>query len=104
MSPGEKPIFFTDQNAAQLQQSLFRDAYVMPGGFFTVPSNQIDRSGGGVIEFGARQCEHIFIPQHRNLRVRIYTALPCIGILVRDRAARDRLKSEFGKIGQVLYA
>ncbi|EJF58550.1 P-loop containing nucleoside triphosphate hydrolase protein, partial [Dichomitus squalens LYAD-421 SS1] len=62
MSPGEKPIFFSDHDAAKLQQSLFRDV-----------------SGGGVIEFGARQC-----------------------IIVRDHAARDRLKSEFGKIGQVL--
>ena len=26
-----------------------------------------------------------------------------VGILVRDSAARQRLKDEFGKIGQVLY-
>ncbi|KAM5542268.1 hypothetical protein V8D89_004141 [Ganoderma adspersum] len=62
MSPGTKPLVFSDQNAAKLQRSLFRDS-----------------AGGGAIEFGARQC-----------------------ILVRDSAARQRLKDEFGKIGQVL--
>ena len=41
MSPGEKPIFFSDPDAAQLQQSLFRDGYVLHGGHLTTASLKV---------------------------------------------------------------
>ena len=53
-------MVFSDQNAATLQQSLFRDSYIcfLPVSIFVV-SWGVSRAGGGAIEFGARQCKYV---------------------------------------------
>ena len=53
---------------------------------------------------GLLNLEPINVSSHPSFKYSAeYSLVEYIGILVRDRAARERLRAEFGKLGQVLY-
>ena len=96
---GPRPIFFGDQNEKDLDHSLFGDPCVYQAVFVNITITDPCRSSDDHIEFGAHQCEPF-------LQIVCDATDTSIGILVRDEAARDRLRggSESRSIGHILYA
>lgn len=75
---GPKPVFFAgwDEDAAELEQFIFGDS-------------------GNRIEFGAQQCRSFAAVSQAFAEM-------LLGILVRDDAARERLKKRVGDVGLIM--
>jgi hypothetical protein len=92
---GLKPVVFSgwDEDSLRYEQFLFGGSASVTR-FPSLPSLTV-LSSGDHMEFGAEQCESCLLPG-------TILSQPLTGILVRDDAARDKLRSEVGDIGLIM--